>query len=75
MRAITLIFTVAVCLILSACGGKSAKEKMMEEEMKTKSEVRMKLLKQYNSCISEAKGNADQIKECESLLQAADKVK
>ena len=43
--------------------------------MKSKSEVRTKLRDEYKACINKADGNAAKIKECESLLNAAEKVK
>lgn len=74
MRWMVLIVTVLFCFGLSSCG-KSTKQKVQENEMKSKSEVRMKILDQYNACIKKADGDAAKIQECESLLKASEKVK
>ena len=73
MRWMVLIVTVLFCFGLSSCG-KSTKQKVQENEMKSKSEVRMKILDQYNACIKKADGDAAKIQECESLLKASEKV-
>jgi len=75
MRIILLLLSIVLCFGMVSCGGKSEKDKMMEKEMKSKSEVRIKLLDEYKSCVSKAQGNETKIRECESLLKAADKVK
>jgi hypothetical protein len=74
MRWMVLILTVVFCLGLTSCG-KSTKQKVQENEMKSKSDVRMKILDQYNACIKKANGDAAKIQECESLLKASEKVK
>jgi len=74
MRLMVLILTIMFCFGLSSCG-KSTKQKVQENEMKSKSEVRMKILDQYNACIKKADGDAAKIQECESLLKASEKVK
>ena len=74
MRWMVLILTVLFCFGLTSCG-KSTKQKVQENEMKSKSEVRMKILDQYNACIKKADGDAAKIQECESLLKASEKVK
>ena len=74
MRWLTLILAVVFCFGLSSCG-KSTKTKIQENEMKSKSDVRMKLREQYKTCISNASGDAAKVQECESLLKAAEKVK
>lgn len=74
MRWMVLIITVLFCFGLSSCG-KSTKQKVQENEMKSKSDVRMKILDQYNACIKKADGDAAKIQECESLLKASEKVK
>jgi hypothetical protein len=48
---------------------------VQENEMKSKSDVRMKILDQYNACIKKADGDAAKVEECESLLKASEKVK
>jgi hypothetical protein len=42
--ALTLFFFLASC-------GKSTQQKVKESEMKSKSDVRMKILDEYNACI------------------------
>ena len=74
MRWMVLVLTVLFCFGISSCG-KSTKQKVQENEMKSKSEVRMKILDQYNACIKKADGDAAKIQECESLLKASEKVK
>ena len=46
----------------------------MENEIKSKSEVRMKLRQECEACIKKAAGDAATAEECESLLDTADKV-
>ena len=74
MRWLIFVLAIVFCFGLSSCG-KSTKQKVAEGEMKSKSEVRMKILEQYKTCISKASGDASKVEECESLLKAADKVK
>lgn len=74
MKTITLILALTLCFFLSSCG-KSTQQKVKESEMKSKSDVRMKILDQYNACIKKADGDAAKVQECESLLKASEKVK
>ena len=74
MRWMVLVLTVVLCFGLSSCG-KSTKQKVQENEMKSKSEVRTKIREEYKACITKAGGDAAKVEECESLLKAAEKVK
>ncbi|MDB4516409.1 hypothetical protein N9089_02280 [Crocinitomicaceae bacterium] len=74
MRWMVLVLTIVLCFGLTSCG-KSTKQKVQENEMKSKSEVRMKILDQYNACIKKADGDKAKVEECESLLKASEKVK
>lgn len=74
MRYLTMIIVIALCFGITGCGS-SVKKKAADNEMKTKSEARIKLINQYEACISKAGGDASKIKECESILKAADKIK
>ena len=74
MRISLLVLAVVLCFGLSSCG-KSTKQKVQEDEMKSKSEVRTKIREEYKACITKAGGDAAKVQECESLLKAAEKVK
>ena len=74
MRWMVLVLAIVFCFGFTSCG-KSTKQKVQENEMKSKSDVRMKILDQYNACIKKANGDAAKIQECESLLKASEKVK
>lgn len=74
MRTITLILAVSLCFFLASCG-KSIQQKVKESEKKSKSDVRMKILDQYNACIKKADGDAAKVQKCKSLLKASEKVK
>ena len=74
MRTLTMVLIVLLSFSVASCG-KSTQTKVKESEMKSKSEVRMKILDQYNACIKKADGDAAKVQECESLLKASEKVK
>ena len=74
MRWMVLVLAIGICFGFTSCG-KTTKQKEQEHEMKSKSDVRMKILDQYNACIKKADGDAAKIQECESLLKASEKVK
>lgn len=74
MRYLVMILVFSLCFGLSACGS-STKKKTAENEMTSKSEARIKLINEYNTCVSNASGDPAKAKECESYLKAADKIK
>ena len=74
MGIITLVLALTLFFFLTSCG-KSTQQKVKESEMKSKSDVRMKILDEYNACIKKADGDAAKVQECESLLKASQKVK
>ncbi len=74
MRYLVMILAVALSISFSACGS-STKKQISENEMKSKSDARIKLIGEYNTCVANAGGDAAKAKECESYLNAANKIK
>lgn len=73
MRNLILILSVSLIFGLVACG-KSTKKKVAENEMKSKSDVRMTILDQYKECVTKANGDPARIEACDSYLDAAKKI-
>jgi hypothetical protein len=74
MRYLLVVLAFVLCFGVSGCG-KSTKKQIKEDEMKSKSDARIKLINEYNDCVARAKGDANKVKECQSLMKAADKIK
>lgn len=74
MRLMTVFVTVLLVAALPSCGS-SPKKKAQNKEMQTKSDARVKLTKEYQDCIVKAGGDKAKAKECDSYLEAIQKLK